>query len=65
MLYCDYIKSDSRGNFLKFFVDEIILTKKSAMNSPILVAAGNISENIFVHRRCSSGYCEKYIVQNT
>ena len=24
---------DSRGNFLKFFVDEIILTEKSAMNS--------------------------------
>ena len=49
LLYCDYIKSDpNRDNFLKFFVDEIIPTKMSMMNS-YFVATGNISKNRFVH----------------
>ena len=38
---------------------------KSLWWIPILVATGNIFKNRFVHRRCSSGSCEKCLVQSS
>ena len=48
--------------FFEVFGGEIIPTKKSVLDS-YLVAICNICENILVHGRCPSGYCEKYHVQ--
>ena len=58
-------KNDStRDNSLKFL--EVKLSPlKNLWWIPILVATCNICKNRLVHRRCLSGYCEKYHVQST
>ena len=63
--FCFVLKSNSnKDNTLKF-LEVGFSPLKSLWWSPILVATSNICENRLVHRRCPSGYCEKYRVQST